>query len=239
MSALTAFYCLLSYLCAAVFFGGLSYRLVGYALTPNPLKIPLTPQAVTLSGVVKKNLFSIAVFKSLFFGERWTWVGGYSLHLIFIFVFLRHLRLFLNPVPAFLADAQPLALLFAMLLPAPILLLLSRRLYVDRYRHISSSADYFALALLLLIGLSGLALKFVSHSDLVGVKEFLLGLVLLSPVEMPPHPAFIVHFSLVLLLGFYFPFSKLVHAGGIFLSPTSTQVENSREQRHLNPWGGA
>ncbi|MBI3793455.1 MAG: respiratory nitrate reductase subunit gamma [Nitrospinae bacterium] len=238
MSALTLFYVGTSYLCAAVFFGGLSYRLAGYAATPSPLRIPLTPQATTVFGVIKKNAVSMAVFRALFIGERWTWVGGYSLHVIFVFVFLRHLRLFINPVPEFLVDLQPLALLFAALLPLPVLFLISRRMYVDRYRYISSGADYFALVLLLVIGLSGLALKFVSHSDLVGVKEFLLGLVLLSPVEMPSHPAFMLHFSLVLLLGFYFPFSKLVHAGGVFLSPTTTQVEDNREQIHANPRGG-
>jgi len=238
MSALTLFYAGLSYLCAAVFFGGLAYKLAGYALTPNPLKIPLTPQATTAAGVVKRNIVGLVVFRALFGGERWTWIGGYSLHVIFIFVFIRHIRLFINPVPEFLINIQPPALLFAMLLPLPIVYLFARRVYVDRYRHISSGADYFALVLLLLIGLSGLTLKFLSHSDLAGVKEFLLGILLLSPVEMPAHPAFLLHFSLVLLLGFYFPFSKLIHSGGWALSPTVTQIDDSREKRHVNPWGG-
>ena len=30
-----------------------------------------------------------------------------------------------------------------------------------------------------------------------------------------------------------FPFSKLLHAPGVFFSPTRNQVDNPREQRHL------
>jgi hypothetical protein len=34
----------------------------------------------------------------------------------------------------------------------------------------------------------------------------------------------------------YFPFSKLMHFGGIFLSPTRNLTTNSRAVRHINPW---
>ncbi len=238
MSALSLFYAGISYASAAVFFGGLAYKLAGYALTPSPLKIPLTPQPASAAGVAWKAVVSTVSFRALWNGDRWTWVGGYGLHLVLVFIFIRHLRLFLSPVPGVIADVQPLALLVGALLPLPLVFLLARRATVDRYRHISSGADYFALALLLLIGLSGLSLKFLSHADLVGVKEFLLGLMLLGPVEVPAHPAFLVHFSLVLALGFYFPFSKLIHAGGAFLSPTTMQADDVREVRHVNPWSG-
>lgn len=235
---MSLFYAGISYAGAAVFFGGLAYKLAGYALTPSPLKIPLTPQPASAAGVAWKAVVSAVSFRAVWNGDRWTWVGGYGLHLVLVFVFIRHLRLFVSPVPEFLEALQPLALLCGALLPLPLVFLLARRATVDRYRHISSGADYFALALLLLIGLSGLSLKFISHADVVGVKEFLLGLMLLSPAGVPAHPAFLVHFSLVLVLGFYFPFSKLIHAGGVFLSPTTMQADDTREVRHVNPWGG-
>jgi nitrate reductase gamma subunit len=50
-----------------------------------------------------------------------------------------------------------------------------------------------------------------------------LGLLTLRPVAPPPHALFLVHFVLVSLLLIYFPFSKLLHAGGIFFSPTRNQ----------------
>ena len=37
----------------------------------------------------------------------------------------------------------------------------------------------------------------------------------------------------------YFPFSKLMHMGGVFLSPTRNMANNSREVRHINPWNPA
>ena len=34
----------------------------------------------------------------------------------------------------------------------------------------------------------------------------------------------------------YFPFSKLMHMGGVFLSPTRNLPNDSRRRRHINPW---
>ncbi len=236
LSPLSLVYAVLSYAVTAVFFGGLLHKLWGYAVTPNPLNIATTPAPATRGGVIVSNIVNIATFSSLFKGNRWTWIGGYAFHVILLAVFARHLRLFLHPVPPLLVLIQPVALLGALLLPLPLIYLLARRKAVDRYAWISSPADYFVLVLLLLIGLSGLGLKFVSHSDMVGIKQFLLGLVMASPVDMPPHPAFIIHFTLVLMLAAYFPFSKLMHAGGVFFSPTRTMVDDPRERRHVNPW---
>jgi hypothetical protein len=33
-----------------------------------------------------------------------------------------------------------------------------------------------------------------------------------------------------------FPYSKLLHAPGLFFSPTRNQVDNPREKRHVAPW---
>ena len=41
---------------------------------------------------------------------------------------------------------------------------------------------------------------------------------------------------LVALLMIIFPFSKLLHAPGVFFSPTRNQADNPREKRHLAPW---
>jgi nitrate reductase gamma subunit len=45
-----------------------------------------------------------------------------------------------------------------------------------------------------------------------------------------------MHLFLVCSLFAYFPFSKLVHLGGIFLSPTRNLANNNRMVRHVNPW---
>jgi len=53
---------------------------------------------------------------------------------------------------------------------------------------------------------------------------------------LPSDPLIYIHLGLVALLAIIFPFSKLLHAPGIFFSPTRNQVENSRDKRHLSAW---
>lgn len=236
LSLLSIFYVFLSYIAAAVFFGGLTFKLWGYAVTPSPLKIPTTPQPATKINLILKNLIDIATFSSLFKSNRWTWVGGYALHIILLLILMRHLRFFVEPVSRLLAILQPFGMYAGLLLPLPLIYLFVRRLAVDRTAYISSWADMFALILLFLIGLTGIGLKVLAHPDLIAVKQFLLGLILFSPVNIPTHFMFLFHFTLVLILAFYFPFSKLLHAGGIFFSPAKTQLDDMRDVRHVNPW---
>jgi hypothetical protein len=47
---------------------------------------------------------------------------------------------------------------------------------------------------------------------------------------------FYIHVFLVSALLAYFPFSKLMHLGGVFLSPTRNLANNNRMVRHVNPW---
>jgi nitrate reductase gamma subunit len=53
---------------------------------------------------------------------------------------------------------------------------------------------------------------------------------------IPTDPNLLIHLLLVILLMIIFPFSKLLHAPGIFFSPSRNQVDNAREKRHLAPW---
>tara|TARA_B100000315_G_scaffold246469_1_gene273788 strand:- start:7992 stop:8720 length:729 start_codon:yes stop_codon:yes gene_type:complete len=236
LSLFSILYIVLSYVAAAVFFGGLAFKLWGYAVTPSPLKIPTTPQPVTKISLLMKNLTDVATFSSLFNGNRWTWIGGYVFHIILLFILIRHLRFFVEPVSPILKTLQPFGMYAGLLLPIPLIYLFVRRLTVDRIAYISSWADMFALILFFLIGLTGIGLNVLAHPDLVAVKQFLLGLILFSPINIPSHLMFLFHFTLVLILAFYFPFSKLLHAGGLFFSPAKTQLDNMRDVRHVNPW---
>ena len=229
-------YIAISYAAGAIFFIGTLYKVYGYASTPSPLKIPTTPQPTTVSGVVLDNAINTALFSSLFKGNRWTWIGGYAFHVILLLILVRHLRFFLEPVTGIVIFSQWFGMWAGFIFPLPIIYLMVRRTAVDRVKYITSGADNFALLLMLAIGITGISLRLVTHADLVAIKQFLLGLILFSPANIPPHPVFILHFTLVLVLAVYFPFSKLLHAGGVFFSPTITQVDNPREVRHINPW---
>ena len=92
---------------AVVFVGGLAWRIVEYSRTPAPLKIPTTPAPVTRTGVAVRMLREVVLFESLFRGNLWTWAFGWTFHAGLALVLLRHLRYFVEPVPAWLAAVQP------------------------------------------------------------------------------------------------------------------------------------
>ncbi len=146
---------------------------------------------------------------------------------------LRHLRYFTDPVWFWVAFIQPLGAYAAFAMVAGLAGLWARRLLVDRLRYISSPSDHLMLALLLGIGLTGLGMKYVAHTDIVALKAFCLGLMYFDWQPMPDDLVLNLHLLLVALLMIVFPFSKLLHAPGVFFSPTRNQIDNPREKRHL------
>lgn len=235
-SLLTVVFTLFAYGAGAIFIVGFLARIIRYAKTPSPLKIPTTPAPTNSAGVVLRVLGDVILFKSLFKGNKWTWIGGIFFHYAFLLVILRHLRYFLYPVAGWDMGLQNIGIYAGYVLPVAILYLLMRRTTVDRTMFVSSLADYFALALIFGIAATGLMMKFYVRPFMVDVKGFIYGLVTLNPSTVPADPVFLLHLTLVLTLLVYFPFSKLLHAGGIFFSPTRNQVDNPREKRHINPW---
>lgn len=226
----------LAYLALALFVVGFGWRIAKYAKTPAPLKIPTTPAPLTTAGVGWRMFTEVAFFNSLFKGNKWTWVGGYLFHVALALVTIRHLRYFINPLPDFFAHLQIFGIIAGILMVAALGFLLVRRWWVERVRHISSPADYFFLVLLIAIGVSGLLMKFAYRPDIISIKHAMIGWVTFQGFETPGDALFMIHFSLVLMLMALFPFSKLMHMGGIFFSPTRNQTDTPRESRHVNPW---
>lgn len=219
-----------------IFVAGLVLKLFKYAKTPSPLKIPTTPAPITPVGVFFRMFQDVVVFKSLFKGNKWTWIGGMVFHYAFLVVVLRHLRYFFYPEPAWVMSLQTAGIYAGIVLPLAAVYLLMRRTTVDRTMFVSSLADYFVLFLILGIAATGLLMKFYVRPFMVDVKGFVYGLVTANPSNVPFEPVFLLHIMLVALLLAYFPFSKLMHAGGVFFSPTRFQCDNPREKRHINPW---
>jgi nitrate reductase gamma subunit len=115
--------------------------------------------------------------------------------------------------------------------------LLARRLASPPLRYLSLASDHFPLLLLLAIGGSGAWLRHVTKIDVPAAKATVMSLVSLAPRPSATlGPLFYAHLFLVSTLLAYFPFSKLVHMAGAFLSPTRNLAANSREVRHVNPW---
>ncbi|HWT80114.1 MAG TPA: sulfate reduction electron transfer complex DsrMKJOP subunit DsrM [Candidatus Acidoferrum sp.] len=260
-----------------VFLLGLIYRIALWARTPVPFRITTTcgqerslpwikanrlENPATTLAVVGRMALEVGLFRSLFRNtkaelrdgprlvyseDKFLWLAALAFHWSFLVIFLRHLRFFLEPVPAFvngLSNADgffqvgaPVLLVTDIIVLGGLGYLLLRRLRNPQVRYVSLFADYFALFLLLGLVISGIFMRYFTRIDTVAVKQLAMGLVTFSPV-IPKEvgPLFFVHLFLLSLLAAYFPFSKLMHMGGIFLSPTRNLANNNRMERHINPW---
>ena len=213
-------------------------------------------------GVVGRMSLEVLFFRSLFrnnkaeiapgpslayASSKWLWMAGLIFHWSLLVIVLRHYRFFLASIPGFVESLEsvdgflqitlPTLYITDLLLVLAVTFLVLRRLASAQMRIISLSTDYFPLFLILAIALSGISMRYLDKVDIVAVKVLVQGLVSFqfdAPGEIGA--IFYVHLFLVCVLASYFPFSKLMHMGGIFLSPTRNLANNSREKRHINPW---
>jgi nitrate reductase gamma subunit len=264
------------YAAVVVFLAGFCWRVARWAWAPVPFHIPVTcgqqkslpwiraarfDNPSTLPGVLGRMAAEILLFRSLFRNQRARmggsrlilgetgalWFSALAFHWALLLILLRHLRLFLEPVPAlvnaleridgfFQVGAPPLYL-SDVILVVTLGYLLFRRFRDPAVRYISLFTDYFALFLLSGIAVTGILMRYFTRVDVLSVKEFALSLAALRPaVPQTLAPVFLAHLLLICSLAAYFPFSKLMHMGGVFLSPTRNLANNSRAQRHANPW---
>ncbi len=269
----------LPYLALLIFLGGFLYRIVGWAKSPVPFSIQTTcGQAKSLdfikhnrleaphtnSEVVARMALEVLTFRSLFRNtkseihdgphltyesSKWLWMFALIFHYSFLVIILRHLRLFLNPVPEWVSWLEigdglfqvgsPTWYITDVLILVGVLYLFGRRIWNTNVRYMSLVNDYFPLVLIFGIALSGVLMRYVFRTDIdiANIKALSVGLVTLQPVIGAEIGAiFYIHLFLVCVLLIYFPFSKLMHLGGVFLSPTRNMKNNSREVRHINPW---
>jgi nitrate reductase gamma subunit len=269
---------IIPYLAVITFIGGVIYRVVDWARSPVPFRIPTTAgqqeslswikpakfdNPFSMGGVIVRIALEVLFFRSLFrntsvylskngklsyIWEKWLWLGALAFHYAFLTVLVRHLRFFTEPVPlpitllesldAFLQIGIPVIQLSGVVLLAAVGFLLLRRVLIPQIKYISLAADFFPLFLIIGIALSGILMRYFTKINVIAAKELAMGLVSFHPAI--PKDAiggiFYVHLFFVSILLAYFPFSKLMHMGGIFLSPTRNLTGNTRAVRHVNPW---
>ena len=237
MSLTSIIFTLFCYLSLLIFAIGLSYKIIQYWRTPAPLKIPIAPAPIKLSGVFIRMIREVLLFESLFRSNKWTWFFGWIFHFALVLLFLRHLVYFWpGEIPTILMKTEPFKYA-AFPLIIGLLGLLGRRLFVDRVRYVSAPSDYLMLVLLIVIGGSGMLMTFAhNHPNMFLVKNFAVGLITLNWSELPSNLIFLAHIFLVFILIAIFPISKLLHAPGIFFSPTLNQVDDARKRRHISSW---
>lgn len=265
------------YLALIVFLAGFINKVLCWAKSPVPFRIPSTcgqqqsldwikqdkfDNPSTTFGVIVRMFLEIVLFRSLFrntrselVGDRisykwvvWLWLFAILFHYSFLAVVIRHLRFFMEPVPFFINAIEtadgilqvglPGVLISGVTLLVGATLLLGRRIFIPKINYISRAADYFPLLLIIGIALTGIMMRYFTKVDVVKVKELTMGLATFH-VGIPEGglgALFYVHMFFVCILVAYIPFSKLMHMGGVFLSPTRNLANNSRIKRHINPW---
>jgi len=185
--------------------------------------------------------------KVMFASAKWLWLAGILFHYTFLIILVRHIRFFVEPVPSFVELISSMDGVFEILVPTlfmtdiflltAVTYLFLRRVFIPQIRYISLPSDYFALSLILGIAITGVLMRNVWKVDLNIVKQLAMGLVTFSPaVPQGIGVIFYVHLFLASALLAYFPFSKLMHGPGVFLSPTRNLANDSRMVRHVNPW---
>ena len=92
MSFISTIYAYLFYFAAFVLVAGLAAKVIQYARTPAPLKIPTTPAPTTQSGVVLRMFREVVFFESLFKGTKWTWIFSWAFHMGMFLVLVRILH---------------------------------------------------------------------------------------------------------------------------------------------------
>jgi len=214
-------------------------------------------------GVIGRMFLEVCCFRSLFrntkvevlsdkekvnyISTKYLWAAAMAFHWSMLIVVFRHFRFFVEPVPQIVEWVQiadgffqigvPVFYATSVVLVASLAYLLLRRLADAKVKYISLPTDYFALYLLLGIAISGILMRHLEKVDIVNVKAAIAGWASFQLV-VPEGVGFMyfIHVFLVSVLLVYFPFSKLLHAPGIFLSPTRNLANNNRATRHVNPW---
>ncbi len=277
------------YAAMAIFFIGVVIRVIDWARSPVPFRIPTTAgQQWSLPwfkhsridnpksnwGVILRMFFEVVTFRSLFRNtrleyrrmdgypkvdyewEKWLWLAALVFHYSFLVIFLRHFRFFMEPIPRFVQILDkvdgflelgiipfinglgvPTVYQTDLLLMLALTYLLVRRLYIHQVRYISLPADYFPLFLILALGTTGILMRYFIRVDITAVKTLAVGLFKFHPsTPKGIGVIFYIHLFCISTLIAYFPFSKLMHFAGVFLSPTRNLSNNSRMKRHINPW---
>jgi nitrate reductase gamma subunit len=268
---------IIPYAAIAIFIVGIIYRVLKWAAIPVPFRIPTTAGQQKTHPWIKQNkidnpssalgvfvrmVFEVLLFRSLFRNTRtelrggprlsyasskWLWVAALAFHYSFLIILLRHLRLFIQPVPSpvkfletidsFFQVWLPLLYMTDIVLIGAVTYLLLRRVFIPQMRYISLPADYFPLFLIMGIGTTGVLMRYFFKESVVDVKELTMGLIYFKPVVPKGIGVlFYIHLFLVSTLFAYFPFSKLTHMAGVFLSPTRNLANTNRAKMHVNPW---
>lgn len=221
---------ILPYAALVLFVGGMVYRFCTWSKLKAP-PMTLFPAPADNKSTTVNTIQEAMFFKSLFKGDRLLWTLAWIFHAVLLLIFIGHFRVF-TPIDDLLTPILGEEGVHAMssyaggaagvLILITVILILFRRLSIQRVREITGGADYAALILIGAIIITGNAMRFgAEHFDLAETREYFAGLATFSNVlDMPvlTNNTFLLHMCLALVLIMLMPFSKILHFGGIFFT---------------------
>ncbi len=232
-------YVVISYITFVVFVCGVIYKFLIYMKTPQFVNIVLTPSPTSRKGVYCRMLSNIIFLRTLFKSDKFLWLISYLFHLSFLAIllqhFLRHITFDFNSAGGnlsyFYNILLPIGFIIGLVVFVTLLFLLFRRFFIERVKYISLFQDHFILILLLSIALSGLSqVVFQPVGELNKIMpeldHYFNNLITLKTSNIPLNPYFLLHYTLILVLLNYLPFSKLIHFIGVIFAPTLNREDN-------------
>lgn len=218
---------ILPFLAITVFVIGVIYRIARWNSTPVPHRQTLYPAPTTKAAANFKIVKELALFTTLFENDKLLWIGSWVFHIGLLaavgghFVGIPTEGTQFAMIPGVSVElskelSEVLGTISGVLLLFGLVWLLIRRLSVYEVRLLSDPIDYFDLVLLLSIVISGNWMRFLTPIEYVEAKNFVIDIFTFAPITLPSNTTFLVHFTLVMILLIYFPFSKLMHVLGSF-----------------------
>ena len=218
------------YIAVIVLIAGTAYQIYRWSQRkPVPAHLSLFPRPESRLGRLGDALVDMFTLKGLFKVDRLLWAGGFVMHVGLLLLIVGHIRVVTDfyflwdwlgwgeeELHTFSLIAGALAGLLFMI---PFLYLLPRR-WAGSVKALSTPEDFFALGLLIAIGITGMHMRSVLEVDQHAMREFMQGLYKFSwkPVPESAGISFLWHFLLVQVLMIYFPFGKLMHTLGSILN---------------------
>jgi nitrate reductase gamma subunit len=229
----------LPYVTLAVFIAGMGLRLSRWMRAPKGNRETRIDIPSSIKYVILDTLFLRKQFKT----DKVTWALVFSLHASLAGIIVGHLRGF-NWWSASIFDAlgpgaatfvvRELPVYVGWVFLGSLVLLLLRRIHLEKRRLLSFPNDYAVMLLLLVIAVAGQAMRIlpaeVAPANSYDVV-FIPGLVVLHLETIPSTFWFLTHTLAAQLFIMYIPFSKLIH---IWSGVLTSALYGSRRKMYDN-----
>jgi len=222
---------ILPYVAVVAFVAGMVYRVQVWRKLPSP-PMTLFPAPKDSGANAWNTLREAFFFRSLFKGDRLLWVFAWSFHAVLALILLGHIRVFTGADRVLLGLGMNAEQIQAMsggvggaagaLILVMAIILLIRRLVVQRAREVTGLGDCLALLLIGAVIVTGNMMRLsAEHFDLSLARDYFADLAAFRDVTgeaVLENNAFLAHMSLAFLLIMCIPFSKILHFGGVFFT---------------------